>query len=116
VNSESLDWEFAFAGFRRNRHPMRGVLNAAGVKMYRRPLWDQLFVILTALLPIIALIQSITQSQIPHAGAGLAAINPVPAPVHTCHSRLESFASGHRAQGVPEVVGGEHSELAVAAF
>ena len=56
INPESLDWEFAFAVFRLNRHPMWGVLSSAGVKMYRRPLWDQLFLILTALLPIIALI------------------------------------------------------------
>lgn len=56
INPELLDWEFAFAVFRLNRHPMWGVLNSAGVKMYRRPLLDQFFVILTALLPIIALI------------------------------------------------------------
>ena len=56
INPESLDWEFALAVFRLNRHPMWGVLSSAGVKMYRRPLWDQLFLILTALLPIIALI------------------------------------------------------------
>jgi len=56
INPESLDWEFAFAIFRLNRHPMWGVLSSGGVKMYRRPLWDQLFLILAALLPIIALI------------------------------------------------------------
>ena len=56
INPESLDWEFAFAVFRLNRHPMWGVLNAAGVKMYRRPLLDQFFMILTALLPIVALV------------------------------------------------------------
>ena len=55
TNPESLDWEFAFAVFRLNRHPMWGVLNSASVKMYRRPLLDQVLVILTALLPIIAL-------------------------------------------------------------
>ena len=56
IHPESPDWEFAFAVFRVKCHPMWGVLNSAGVKMYRRPLWDKLFVILTALLPIIALI------------------------------------------------------------
>jgi len=56
INPDSLDWEFAFAVFRLNRHPMWGVLRSAGVKMCRRRLWDQLLLILTALLPIIALI------------------------------------------------------------
>lgn len=56
INPESLDWEFAFAVFRLDRHPMWGVLNSAGVKMYRRPLWDQLFVIIAALFPLIAVI------------------------------------------------------------
>ena len=56
MNPESLDWEFAFAVFRLNRHPMWGVLSSAGVKMYRRPLWNQLFVIIAALFPLIAVI------------------------------------------------------------
>jgi hypothetical protein len=56
INPESLDWEFAFAVFKLNRHPMWGVLHSAGVKMYRRPLWDQLFVIIAALFPLIAVI------------------------------------------------------------
>lgn len=56
INPDSLDWEFAFAVFTLNRHPMWGVLHSAGVKMYRRPLWDQLFVIIAALLPLIAVI------------------------------------------------------------
>ena len=56
MNPESLDWEFAFAVFTLNRHPMWGVLQSAGVKMYRRPLWDQLFVIIAALFPVIAVI------------------------------------------------------------
>jgi hypothetical protein len=56
INPESLDWEFAFGVFRLNRHPMWGVLHSAGVKMYRRPLWDQLFVIIAALFPVIAVI------------------------------------------------------------
>ena len=54
VNPESLDWEFAFAVFALNGHPMCGVLHSAGVKMYRRPLWDQLFLIIAALLPLFA--------------------------------------------------------------
>jgi len=56
INPESLDWEFAFGVFRLNRHPMWGVLHSASVKMYRRPLWDQLFVIIAALFPAIAAI------------------------------------------------------------
>jgi hypothetical protein len=56
INPESLDWEFALAVFTFNRHPMWGVLHLAGVKMYRRPLWDQLFVIIAALFPVIAVI------------------------------------------------------------
>lgn len=54
INPESLDWEFAFAVFRLNRHPMWAVLHSAGVKMYRRPLWDQLFVVIAGLFPLIA--------------------------------------------------------------
>ena len=49
TNPESLDWEFAYAVFTLNCHPMWGVLNLAGVKMYRRPLWDQLFILIAAL-------------------------------------------------------------------
>jgi hypothetical protein len=56
INPELLDWEFAFAVFKLNRHPMWGVLYSAGVKMYQRPLWDQLFVIIAALFPLIAVI------------------------------------------------------------
>ena len=56
INPDSLDWEFAFAVFTLNRHPMWGVLHSVGVKMYRRPLWDQLFVIIAALLPLTAVI------------------------------------------------------------
>jgi hypothetical protein len=56
INPESLDWEFAFAVFKLNRHPMWGVLHSAGVKMNRRPLWDQLFVIIAALFPLVAVI------------------------------------------------------------
>jgi len=56
INPESLDWEFALAVFTLSRHPMWRILNSAGVKMYRRPLWDQLFVIVAALFPVIAVI------------------------------------------------------------
>ena len=56
TNPESLDWEFAFAVFRLNRHQMWGVLHSAGVKMHRRPLWVTLFVTIAALVPLIAVI------------------------------------------------------------
>ena len=52
ANPASPDWEFAFAVFTLNRHLMWGVLQQAGLK-YRRPLWDQLFVIGAALIPVI---------------------------------------------------------------
>ena len=53
VNPESLDWEFAFAVFTLYRHPMGGLLQWAGMKL-RRPRWDGLLLIVTALLPIVA--------------------------------------------------------------
>ena len=53
VNPTSLDWEFAFAVFTLNRHPMGGLLQWAGMKL-RRPRWDGLLLFLTALLPIVA--------------------------------------------------------------
>lgn len=56
INPEFLDWEFAFAIFTLNRHPMWGVLHSAGVKTYSRPLWDQIFVVIAALFPLIAAI------------------------------------------------------------
>ena len=56
INPESLDWEFAFAVFTLNRHPMWGLMHSSGVKIYRRPLWDQLFMIIAALFPLIAVI------------------------------------------------------------
>jgi hypothetical protein len=55
VNPASLDWEFAFAVFTLNRHPMRGLLHWAGMKL-RRPRWDGLLLIVTALLPIVAVV------------------------------------------------------------
>jgi len=47
VNPASLDWEFALAVFTLDRHPMGGLLQAAGMKP-RRPLWDQLLLIVAA--------------------------------------------------------------------
>ena len=55
VNPTSLDWEFAFAVFTLNRHPMWGLLQRAGMK-HRRPLRDQLLLVVTALLPVMILI------------------------------------------------------------
>jgi len=55
VNPASLDWEFAFAVFTLGRHPMRGLLQMAGMKL-RRPRWDGLLLIVTALLPIVAVV------------------------------------------------------------
>ena len=54
VNPTSLDWEFAFAVFTLNRHPMWGLLKWAGLK-YRRPWWDQLLLIVAALLFVLLL-------------------------------------------------------------
>jgi hypothetical protein len=53
ANPASLDWEFAFAVFALNRHPMWGILKLAGLKQ-RRPLWDQLLLIIAALVFIVA--------------------------------------------------------------
>ena len=55
VNPMSRDWEFAFSVFALNRNPMWGVLHAAGVEMTRRPLSDQCFLIVAAVLPVMAL-------------------------------------------------------------
>jgi hypothetical protein len=44
VNPASLDWEFAFAVFKLNRHPMWGLLQYAGAKQ-RRPWWDTFFLL-----------------------------------------------------------------------
>jgi hypothetical protein len=55
VNPASLNWEFAFAVFTLNRHPMGGLLQLAGMKL-RRPRWDRLRLIITALLPIVAVV------------------------------------------------------------
>jgi hypothetical protein len=55
VNPASLDWEYAFAVFTLDRHPMGGLLQWAGMKL-RRPRWDGLLLIVTALLPIVAVV------------------------------------------------------------
>jgi hypothetical protein len=49
LSPASLDWDFAFAVLQLNNHPMWGLVRQAGVK-YRRPLWDQLLLIIAALL------------------------------------------------------------------
>jgi len=55
TNPESLDREFAFAVFTLYRHPMRGLLQWFGMKL-RRPRWDGLVLIVTALLPMVAVV------------------------------------------------------------
>jgi hypothetical protein len=55
ANPESLDWEFAFAVLTLNRHPIWGLLHLAGMKN-RKPLRDQFLLILTGLLPVMAVI------------------------------------------------------------
>ena len=56
VEAESDEsWEFAFAVFTLNRNPMHGLLQLAGMKP-RRPRWDGLLLIVTALLPMVAII------------------------------------------------------------
>lgn len=53
IHPASLDWEFAFAVFRLNRHPMWGLLQQAGVK-YRRPPWDGILLVIASLLFVVA--------------------------------------------------------------
>lgn len=53
TNPASLDWDFSFAVFTLYRHPMRGFLQWIGMKL-RRPKWDGLALIVTALLPVVA--------------------------------------------------------------
>jgi hypothetical protein len=55
VNPTSVDWELAFAVFTLNHHPMGGLLQWVGMKP-RRPRWDGLRLIATALLPIVAVV------------------------------------------------------------
>ena len=51
----SLDWDFVFAVFTLNRHPMGGLLQWAGMKP-RRPRWDWLRLTIAALLPVVAVV------------------------------------------------------------
>jgi len=53
IHPASLDWEFAFAVFRLNRHPMWGLLQQAGLK-YRRPPWDGILLIIASLVLVVA--------------------------------------------------------------
>ena len=53
IHPASLDWEFAFAVFKLNRHPMWGLLQQAGVK-YRRPPWDGILLVIASLLFVVA--------------------------------------------------------------
>jgi len=53
ANPSALDWEFALAVFALNRHPMWGILKLAGLE-HRRPWWDQLLLIIAALVFIVA--------------------------------------------------------------
>jgi len=49
LNPASLDWEFALAVLKFNRHPMNWLLEWAGVKL-RQPWWDRLLLVAAALL------------------------------------------------------------------
>jgi len=53
LNPASLDWEFAFAVSKLNRHPMCWLLQWAGVKR-RRPWWDRWLLLIAALLFIMS--------------------------------------------------------------
>ena len=52
-NPESLSWDFTLAVLTINQHPMTGLLQFAGMKRLR-PRWDRLRLVVTALLPVIA--------------------------------------------------------------
>jgi hypothetical protein len=52
-NPASLDWEFAFAVFRLNRHPMWGILQKAGVN-YRKPRWNGILWVIATVLFVVA--------------------------------------------------------------
>lgn len=53
LNPASLDWEFAFAVSKLNRHPMCWLLQWAGVKR-RRPWWDRWLLLIAALFFIMS--------------------------------------------------------------
>jgi hypothetical protein len=61
VNSASRDWEFAFAVFTLNQHSMRGLLQSAGMKPHR-PSWDGFLLIVTALVPVVAVLLVVWRS------------------------------------------------------
>ena len=56
INPASLDWEFAFAIFALEGHPMWGLLHWAGVRTYQRSSRDALFLIIAGLLPVLVVI------------------------------------------------------------
>jgi hypothetical protein len=70
MNPTSLDWEFALAVFTLHRHPMGGLLQGAGMKL-RRPRWDRFRLIVTALLPIVAVGLLVRNGTLPQS-AGIA--------------------------------------------
>src|SRR5262249_41215307 len=49
IHPAAPDWDFAFAVFRLNRHPMWGILQRAGVK-YPRPPWDSILLLIASLV------------------------------------------------------------------
>lgn len=55
ANPAYLDWEFAFAVFALNSHPVWGLLNGAGVR-HRRRLTDQVLLLFAAFLLVLALL------------------------------------------------------------
>ncbi len=63
ANPASLDWEFAFAVFTLNRHPMWGILKLAGMKP-RRPLSDQLLLVFASLVFVVATISTLLGAEI----------------------------------------------------
>jgi hypothetical protein len=72
MNPALLDWEFAFAVFAFTGHPMAGLLQLAGVKP-RRPRWDRLLLIVTALMPLVAAVLigwNTSESVLPSAATG----------------------------------------------
>lgn len=53
LTPSSLDWNFAIAVLKLNRHPMFGLLGQAGVK-YEKPWWDSILLFFAALLFVLA--------------------------------------------------------------
>lgn len=97
INPESLDWEFALAVFALNLHPLWDVLHSAGVKMYRRPLLDQLLVIIAGLSPVIAVILFARKgTETPFRWVGVLSLIYL-ASRQIEHRQLEKWLSGHQA-------------------